>query len=369
MKLLIVVPGFAPPWTEGCKNFVRDLIPELQGRVDLSVLSATTGPAPVRGSIPFPVTYIPARHKPAQLFIQLKELKRHLSGSNRPNIVVHFPYGTFGGLRGLVNTHSVIQTHRLVRRAGIPCVTVLYSMSGGSLSWLRSIVPAIATVSGEGWPGYVVNPGIRIPAPVPAASPARPGRNLLFMAGYHENKPSLVKNILRTRGLLDVVRIGESLGRNGFRLTIAAPIFRHPHRRAELMSWLTRESPSLPVSISGEVDVYELFQRHSLYLFPYRQNHHVFIPTSILEAMASGIPVVASDLPMFRPLMGSDNRFGYSYPAGNAEGLFRTILDAHENREDAAQRAISAARHVRREWTIQRSAEQLLGIADRLVAS
>lgn len=367
MKLLIVAPGFAPPWTEGCKNFIRDLIPELQARVELRILSATVSSVPAPGSVSFPVTYTATRYKSTQLLVLLRALKRQLSTADRPDVVVHFPYGTFDGLRGLANTHSVIRTHRLVTRAGIACITLLYSMVGGNLSALSARVPTIATVAIEGWPGYAVNTGIRISDEMPPATP-RNMRELLFMAGHHENKPALLKNILHTRGLMDVIRIGESLGKNGFRLTIAAPLLQHPERRAELAAMLRREAPSLPVQMMGEADVYELFRRHSLYLFPYRQNHNVFIPTSVLEAMASGIPVVISDLPMFRPLIGSENKFSLSYPAGSLEGLLHAILEAQSNIEMTYERADQATRHMRREWTAQRSAEQLLSVASKLLA-
>jgi len=367
MKLLIVAPGFAPPWTEGCKNFIRDLIPELQARIELQILSAAVSSIPAPGSVSFPVTYAASRYKSTQLWVLLRALKRQLSTADRPDVVVHFPYGTFDGLRGLANTHSVIRTHQLVTRAGVACITLLYSMTGGNLSGLLARVPTLATIAVGGWSGYAVNTGIRISDAMPPATP-RNMRELLFMAGYHENKPALLKNILHTRGLMDVIRLGESLGKNGFRLTIAAPLLRHAERRAELTAILRREAPSLPVQMMGEVDVYELFRRHSLYLFPYRQNHNVFIPTSVLEAMASGIPIVISDLPMFRPLIGTENKFGLSYPVGNLEGLLRAILEAHANCEMTRERAARAARHVRRDWTVQRSAEQLLSVAGRLLA-
>jgi glycosyltransferase involved in cell wall biosynthesis len=68
----------------------------------------------------------------------------------------------------------------------------------------------------------------------------------------------------------------------------------------------------------------------------------------LLEAMASGLPVVASDIPANREWI-ADGQSGWLFPPGNAEGLSKVLLAAAENetnRQEVALRgrAIALAR-------------------------
>ncbi len=361
MKLLLIVPGFTPPWTEGRRNFVRDLIPVLQEQVELQILGTGRGPFSRKPSFSVPVTYALMKTKALELISLYQSLKRQLASVDRPGVVIHFPYGTFSGMRGFMNKLSIIKIHRLVTKAGLPCLTVLYSMTRGDLSRLCAQIPTLATAEGRNWTGPVVNVGLDIQHIDPIPCPKN-NKRLIFMAGYHENKSSLLKKILYERGLIDIIHIGEQLACRGFQLSIAIPLLRHPERRAELQRLLRKVSPSLPVTLFTEVDIYGLFAQHSLYIFPQRENYSVFIPTSVLEAMAIGIPVIIPDLPMLVSLTGKNNDFCLSYRAREPESLFQAVLHASQHWDETCKRAIQAQLHIRENWTIEHSVRQIMDI-------
>ncbi|MCP4420324.1 MAG: glycosyltransferase family 4 protein [Chloroflexi bacterium] len=364
MKLLLVAPGFAPPWTEGRKNFIRDLIPVLRQQATLEILSAAVAPPSEMPSDFTAVVYTQTKTKALQLFSLHKALKRRLASPDKPDIVLHFPYGTFDGLRGVANNLSVGKIHKLALKSNLPCLTILYSMTDGDLSDLQTKV-TVATSESQSWSGHVVNVGLDLQA-LQQRPPRKNGKRLLFMAGYHENKSALLKNILYERGLIDIIHIGEQLAALDFQLSIAIPLLKYPERKSELRALLQKMAPSLPVAFFTQANVFELFSQHSLYLFPYRKNYNVFIPTSVLEAMAFGIPVIASDLPMLLPLIGDDDQFCLSYAARQPESLLEAISHVYQHTEESEARALRARQNVRLNWSVQRSAKQIMEIVSQL---
>ena len=366
MKLLLVAPELVSPWTEGRKIFIRDLIPLLEKQTTLHILSTATDSTCRNFENSWPITYVQSGVKAFQLFTLHYALKKILASSARPDIVLHFPYGTFDNTRGIVNKLSVIKTNKLASSFGTPCLTVLYSMTAGDLLDLHAKAPIIATSENPNWSGAIVNVGIDLQRVYPYPHVENKKR-LLFMAGYHENKSSLLASILYERGLFDIIQIGEQLANQNFSLTIALPLLAHAERRIELQTLLHKIAPSLPVNLRTQANIYELFSQHDLYLFPYRKNHRVFIPTSILEAMAVGIPVIASDLPMLLPLIGNNKQFCLSHVAGQPEDLFDIILYSNEYWEETVLRAEQARQFVEHNWNIQKSSEQIMNIMNQMV--
>jgi len=76
----------------------------------------------------------------------------------------------------------------------------------------------------------------------------------------------------------------------------------------------------------------------------------------LLEAMAAGAPVVASDLPAFAQLLRHDGRrpgqaLGRVFPTGNAPALASTVIDALQH-PDADQRARARAHARHFDWSV-----------------
>ena len=364
-NLLIIAPGFTAPWTEGRKNFIRDLIPYFKQHVNLGILNANVGWQKIDSFLGPVTNYSHSAEKSIQLLSLYFSLKRLLKSSDRPDIIVHFPYGSFGGVRGVANYLSIAKTHQLINDYGIPCLTVLYSMAGGDLQHLCEKIPNLATVKSKDWPGHVVNVGININIENNLEI-VKNDKKLLFIAGYQENKASLLNSILHDRGLIDIIDIGEQLAENGFCLTISIPLLKHKKLRNELLSLLQKKAPSLPVKLEHEVNVYDSFSRNNLFIFPFRKNYNVFVSTSVLEAMSSGIPVIISNLPMFIPLIGTKNLFCGSYIAGEPSRLLEAILHACENWDETIAKSKEAKEHVAKNWSIEKSAFQLMELVDEM---
>jgi glycosyltransferase involved in cell wall biosynthesis len=69
------------------------------------------------------------------------------------------------------------------------------------------------------------------------------------------------------------------------------------------------------------------------------------LPTNVIEALACGCPVVATDCPGAREIL-QDGLWGRLVPVGNAEALARAILETLDNspsRERLRQRGMDFA--------------------------
>lgn len=360
-KVLIVAPGFVPPWSEGRKNFILDLAPPLSKYWDVEVLSADYEKKFLPEEWPLKTECVRCHNRFSQLPALHRALRKKLSAQNKPDAVLHFPFGTFDGLRGAANKWSMGVVDRMARSCGLPCLTILYAVTKGDMAALSKKAGLLAASGGRGWDGPVVNIGINLER-TPLVRKMENTKKLLFMAGLSENKRSQFNNILYVRGLIDILKIGERLAVHGFTLTIAAPIFQCGERRKELSGLLKKMAPSLKVNIDTLVDINKAFNDHCIYLFPFRENHARFVPTSVLEAMAAGIPLIASDLPMMDLIFDSNPHCGKRFAARDSEALLEAILDRTNNWEQTARDAELASGHARRFWDINNSAKQIVDL-------
>jgi glycosyltransferase involved in cell wall biosynthesis len=92
------------------------------------------------------------------------------------------------------------------------------------------------------------------------------------------------------------------------------------------------------------------------------------LPNVVLEAMATGVPVVATAVGGTSELV-LDGQTGLLVPAGDAAALEHAVVEALVNRAAAAQRAIAARAHVEREFDFDRLIEATHGIYRELVAA
>lgn len=349
-SVLLVAPGVAPPLTEGRKLYVTDLAATLRSRgLQVTVLS---GSPDVSGLL--------------AIFQVLGELRESCRLRPAFDAAAIFPWGTFLGARRWGNSWLLRRATRMCSRAGIPSLPVFYSCFGLEMDDLgRRFGPAVAM--GRSGPDVRSIPlGVRRHLP-PWQSRSAALDDVLFLCGYQQPTRRSLHDVLETRGLIDLLRAGNALAAAGIRLSIAIPFLRHGTMRMRLLAYARRLCPSLGVSLHGEVDAARIFQNHDAFVFPYRAEHAVFVPTSLLEALSVGIPVVAADHVMYRAMTtdATGPRCGL-YQPGNVDGLVGQILELRDHYAVSVDRAVRAAFRVHEEWTIERSADELLAAFSRL---
>jgi glycosyltransferase involved in cell wall biosynthesis len=88
----------------------------------------------------------------------------------------------------------------------------------------------------------------------------------------------------------------------------------------------------------------------------------------LLEPMAAGLPVLASDIPCHRRLLDG-GRHGWLLPAQGPVEAADAICRALDSARDSLELARSAQRHVRENYSIDRSVDEHLALFDRLLAN
>ena len=350
-RVVFVAPSVAPPWTEGRKNFVRDLAQALRiAGHSVKVLSGgVTGENSSSG----------VRLALAPVSV-LFELRAYLHDHKDIDAVVLFPYGRFNGVTGTVNQAFLHLAQRISRAKGSPQVPLFYSCAGLSLELLGARFAPAMTVGRSG-PGLKrISLGInhrdlrwRAACDVPI--------RLLFLCGYQKTKPSVLQEVLDERGLRDLLAAGNALAELGMQLTVAIPFLRDASMQALLGSEIARLCPALDVQLSGDVPPADALMAHDVFVFPYRVGHAVFVPTSLLEAMSIGIPVIAADHAMYHDLTHEHENFrcGLHRP-GDQRDLVRAVKEMARNYSVAVTRAAETREQIREQWTLKRCADELL---------
>lgn len=155
--------------------------------------------------------------------------------------------------------------------------------------------------------------------------------------------------------LLDAVAaLPVSLARR-IRLVVTGP--REERRVEELLQrtdgWL-RERIDFPGFVSIQ-ELMHLFSQADLFVYPSRYEG---FGLPVLEAMAAGIPVICSDLPVLREVGGDCVSY---FPVGSAAGLAQRLLRVLTN-EPIRANVVADGRAKAREYTWERTAGILLEV-------
>ncbi len=358
MKLLLMGADINPPWTEGRKKLVRDLATRLQDTCTVRLI--TTGRKHGVRSESYP------HYEKKVLFnsFKLHGLHRFLADTLddwSPDIVLHFPFGSFHGLRRLANEWSVRHVDETCRAKGIRCLTIFYSIT--DLPWQRlgEIAREPVACPASGWNGLTMTMGTDITDALSMAPKKQGEPAILFMAGLQETKERILQHILNERGLADVVAAAPELARAGVRVIVAIPLLKDRRLRETLRRHFLQSSPGIKLDLRTQISIPDIFAAADLYLFPYRKELTQFLPTSVLEAMAAGTPVVMSDLAMLAPLHGQ-GQTSYVYPPGDAGRLAEVILSALADPAGRQEKADRAQEFVRKHWSLERTVADLVKI-------
>lgn len=343
-SIALVAPGVHPPLTEGRKLFVMDLAATLRARgVEVEVISGAPDAGGVRA-----------------IQQSLKRLHVRCESGDGVDGVAVFPYGRFEGLRSLANEWLLVRSLASARRRGIPVLPVFYSCAGLRIEDVdRKFGPALAIGRSAGKTRALCLGVSRNMEGWQPASTAM--RRILFLCGYQQATKVALEGVLNERGLLDLLHAGNGLADAGIRLCIAIPFLRESSMRDRLLELASKICPGLEIDLQDSIDPSHVFSSHDAFVFPYRAEHAVFVPTSLLEAMLAGIPVVAASHEMYRLLTeaGGMPRCGL-HRAGDPNDLLMRVLEMRDNYDLAVQRAREGASAIARDWTLEKSADEFM---------
>ncbi len=132
-------------------------------------------------------------------------------------------------------------------------------------------------------------------------------------------------------------------------------------------AWI-REAHALSVGdriafLGGREDVADLYRAADVFVFPSRAEG---CPNAVLEAMASGLPVVVTDVAGNREVVGEDGKAGWLVPAEAPAALAEAVATLLSS--PALRREVSAAGRARvlEQFDIQRVGAQYLSLYESL---
>lgn len=305
------------------------------------------------------------RHYKGAPFRTLFALRDRLRRPGEIDEVVLFPYGRFSGAAGWVNRAFLALARKLCASALASHSTVFYSCAGMAIETLgKRYAPALAV-------GRTAAPGIqRISLGIHHSEQRwkrRPGdpTRWLYLCGYQHAEPSVLEQVLDERGLQDLLLAGPGLAALGVELTIAIPLLRDAAMRDLLEARVARHCPMLEVHLTGSLPPLDALLSHDVFVFPYRTEHAVFVPTSLLEAMSVGIPVLAADHAMYADLTHDravDNCA--LHRAADPDDLLQKARALFADYEAAVARSARVRERVRSEWTLEHCSTELLDFFD-----
>ncbi len=281
----------------------------------------------------------------------------------QPALVCHLPYGTFRHLYGLINLWTMRRIDRACGNFGALCFTVMYSISqeADTRKLRPSVKHLVLNQFRDGFDDKVVRLGLDF-AEWPALQERRSNLSaprLLFMAGMWQPTKKRLEHVLNVRGLRLILQAGAELSKLGMQLTVAAPLLDSMALQSELRLHSDNTWPAAQLELTGHAQVPNIYMEHDLFIFPYMREETQFTPTSVVEAMRAGTPVVLPNLDFLRTL-GGEERYAFTYSAGNLEALTRTIIAAMDDRVRYSEVRRRAFEHVGETLSIESSCEDLL---------
>lgn len=357
MKLLLVAPEVFPPWTEGRKKLVCDLEKTLKSECDVRLVTNGSSTECITKLCKWMKEGAIGKYRGMHRFHKAVEEEIN---EWQPDAVCHFPYGTFSGLRGIINEWSIININTKCKTKHIRCLTILYSITNGSRDILKNEVEYV-TAYGTDMKTHKIYMGIDV-----EAIPMRKDRihnkpTVIFMSGSQDDNMTTLKYIYEERGLEDVIRAGKYLYNAGIKVIIAIPSLRNLRIRNEVTELIMRASPGLDYELRSEVSIPNIFDEVDLLVFPYRKELTQFCPTSVLEAMLAGVPVVLSDLQMLSSL-ANGGRTAYQYKAGNPLELSEVIVDVLKDSDRRKTIVSNAREYVCKNMSIHNMKNRIISI-------
>jgi glycosyltransferase involved in cell wall biosynthesis len=287
MKVLLVAPRICTPWTEGRKKLVRDLISQTEKHWQLCGL-VTVDAGETFDSPPDFASGVESEGKDHLLYL-VRNLEQVIA-LHKPDMVCHFPFGAFTGLRGIGNLWVISRITRICRKLHVPCCTIMYSLTSEANTFVHRFLLSDVYFNQYSRGKRGIRFGVKLPDARQLYSPQ--SRTLLFMSGAAMPTLERFNYVLNTRGLRYLLKAGGTLRKLGFKLIVAIPFFKHEEMRNLLQHHPDNSWDPDDLIYRDEVKVPDIFHDIRAFVFPYGHEEQQFVPTSIVEAMHFGVPVV-----------------------------------------------------------------------------
>jgi len=209
-------------------------------------------------------------------------------------------------------------------------------------------------------------------APAPVADPEARAAARRALTGVN---PAL-HSTPSTRLAVYTGRLDEAKGLGELVAAWPAVLTRHPGARL----WLAGEGPYQAAleeqiesrDLAGRIvlagvfdDVDELLAAADLFVLPSREEG---MSRALLEAMAAGLPIVASDIPGNRNLV-SDGEHGLLVPPGDVDALSAAVCRLLDEPEPAGRLGAAARDRLQNEFSLAAMAEKHLALFETLLRS
>lgn len=127
--------------------------------------------------------------------------------------------------------------------------------------------------------------------------------------------------------------------------------------RSHLNRLIDRHGLHQKVTLPGvSEDPHLVLREASLFVFPSRYEG---LGVSVLEAAAIGVPMILSDIPVLREIVGPESNASF-FPAGDSKALANTLEGVLRHADAAAARATLLREHVRRTFAMDTAVEATL---------
>ena len=352
MKVLMVAPKICTPWTEGRKKFFRDLCQETVERWD--VVAFVTVDEGEDTELPV----VTEEYISKNGWQHLANIRSNLAGAIRrhqPDLVCHLPFGVFSGLRGLANIWMISYVERLCRRLEIPCCTLMYSLTGEANKRFHRRTLRNVYFNQHALADRTVRFGVKLPEFDQSHSNDEPNseKNILFMAGAADETEERLNYVLDVRGLRFLLKAGEKLQMEGYRLIVAIPLLKNKNLRERVIAHKDNHWNSGAIEYCEKLTFPDIYRRTHVFAFPYASEELQFVPTSIIEAMHFAVPVILPKLNFLEHFYRSDGRT-LAYEKDSVESFIEQLklIDNHNYLNDLITNAKS---YIHREYDIGNS--------------
>jgi glycosyltransferase involved in cell wall biosynthesis len=169
------------------------------------------------------------------------------------------------------------------------------------------------------------------------------------------------EHVMNVRGLVDLLRVGDQLAARGVKLHVAVPLLSDADCRRWLLEHPLNRWPTGTLTLAGFSEVPQVYLDADLFAFPYAEEITQFMPTSVIESMLVGTPVVLSGRRFLAPLIEAE--VVTAYLPGDSTSLVTAIIGLLDDRVRWREQSTRAQEFASDRFDIHAAAKRLVEYA------